>query len=72
MNKPMTAKQAHMRFLCPKCREGIDCGKECVLSETCSFRCPSCKNIIYFQGDTWNVPRKYECPNCGKIVPKHL
>jgi len=62
---PLTGEEAEQLFQCSACAAGSPaCDGDCVLSATCSVRCPGCSRIIYFQGDLHNSPKYYICPYC--------
>jgi hypothetical protein len=70
---PMTSKQADEKYLCKQCQvEGYGaCEFECVLSSTCSMRCPECNNTVYFSGDLRDTPKTYICPYCEKKITNY-
>lgn len=70
LNSPMDTKTAILRFSCPECKDGNDCGWNCVESATCSLRCKSCNERNWFTG---NLPEHkigkwiFTCVACGKV-----
>lgn len=67
MSKPMTTEQAQENFECKECKDGGDCGYNCVESCTCSLNCTNCKKRVWFQGDLGQQKRNYACPYCFSV-----
>jgi hypothetical protein len=65
MSTPMTPAQADEKHMCPTCREGGDCGWDCILSATCSVLCQECKQGVYFTGNLCDQDPSFVCPTCG-------
>lgn len=63
--EPITTKQAYAKLLCTTCRNGGDCGNECVESCTCSINCDYCDARLWFLGYLQDTPAKFDCPECG-------
>jgi len=61
----MTEEKAIEKHECYECKQGGYCGFDCVLSSTCSTRCPECKTMIYFSGSWDNDILIFACPSCG-------
>ena len=70
LEEPMTTEQAEQKYLCEHCKEGCDCpycSCTCLESSTCSMRCKTCNERIWFHG-SWGMPdkpEKFNCPYCG-------
>jgi len=57
----MTWEEAQERFTCSACKAGNPCEHDCVLSSTCSFKCPRCGTSNFFQGSWHQAPEGFEC-----------
>ena len=66
MKEPMTTAEAISKHECSACKAGRPCEHNCVESETCSVRCNSCNDRVWFSGNIQDVPEKWTCPYCGR------
>lgn len=67
LSEPMSTFEAGEKHMCPECAGGGDCDRDCVLSATCSLRCPHCGERNWFTGDLpLERPWKFNCRACNK------
>ena len=70
LNRPMTTSEATDKHQCDQCRQGGDCGWNCVESSTCSLNCRFCGERNWFTGDLPEKPWVFICKTCGKETKK--
>ena len=70
MRKAMKTKEAISLNQCKECKDGSDCGWDCVESATCSINCSYCNKRVWFNGSHYDtpIPVNFNCPYCKEVI----